>query len=409
MIFLVGARRSGTNWLQRIVTAHPAVAGVTTETYLFSRGIALLAERFQHGAAGSYTLAKIYMDRAAFLDATRDFCDQVFLGFAEVLGGGKEKLAERTPEHSQHLDLIGDVYPDARVAHIIRDGRDVARSLVSQGWGPQSIREAAEEWDLSVRRARTAGARLDHYHEVRYEELLADPATHVPLLYRGLDLDDSEATVRAALIEADVPYNVDRNMPTVAAGKWRDAFSDEDVAAFEGVAGPLLDELGYERAGPRPAGAPVAQPAAVTLAKPSFAQRARGALGRGRALAKTARDPLALGEIQTVVDAFLGAAGSARWDELTDLIDPTAQCRIVSAADEWQGRGEEARTRLVDALKADPALKGRQSRGDVYPAYPQYTFIATYVVGDTSYERILLLTAGGGKATRITWYQLPLR
>ena len=46
MIFNAGARRSGTYWLQRITCAHPAVAEVPSETYIFSHGIAPLMERF---------------------------------------------------------------------------------------------------------------------------------------------------------------------------------------------------------------------------------------------------------------------------------------------------------------------------------------------------------------------------
>jgi hypothetical protein len=415
VIFMVGARRSGTNWLQRIVAGHPDVACAPTETYLFSRGIALLAERFQHGAAGSYTLAKIYMDRDAFLDAVRDFCDQVFTGLIEVLGPGASRFAERTPEHSQHLDLIGDVYPDARIAHIIRDGRDVARSLVSQGWGPQSLRDAASEWDLSVRKAREAGRHLEHYYEVRYEELLADPATQVPRLYRALDLEADDTLVRRILVEADVPYNVDRNFPTVAAGKWRETFSDGDVAIFEEVAGDLLDELGYERAAPAPAtpsAAPIASPRDRPQA-PALIARARRlagrALGRSARVPNAATDPLALGEIQLVVDRFLEAASSRKADALRELLQDAALCRVVSADDDWSERGEEARERLIAALLGDPAFGGRQVRGDVHPAYPQYTFFGVWVAGGETYERMLLLTATAGKVTRLTWYQLPLR
>jgi hypothetical protein len=129
MIFNVGSRRSGTFWLQRIVTAHPEVSAVGSETHLFSHGIAPLAERFHHAAMGSGQVGTTFIERDTLLDALRDFCDTVF---APMLEPGKTRLAERTPLHALHTGLIGDIYPDGRIVHIIRDGRAVATAPCSR-------------------------------------------------------------------------------------------------------------------------------------------------------------------------------------------------------------------------------------------------------------------------------------
>src|SRR5687768_11824026 len=96
MIFNVGARRSGTFWLQRIVTSHPEVCAVPSETTLFSDGIAPLLRRFHHGARSRPQAGRLYLDRETLLDATRDFCD-VALG--AQLEEGARYLAERTAMH----------------------------------------------------------------------------------------------------------------------------------------------------------------------------------------------------------------------------------------------------------------------------------------------------------------------
>ena len=57
------------------------------------------------------------------------------------------------------MPLIAEVYPDARFVHIIRDGRDVARSIVAQPWGPATVKEAAKEWGDSVAAGRAAAPR----------------------------------------------------------------------------------------------------------------------------------------------------------------------------------------------------------------------------------------------------------
>src|SRR4051794_2982651 len=215
MIFNVGARRSGTLWLQRVVTAHPDVAAVPSETHLFSHGIAPLFERFQHGAMGSTEVGRVYVERDAIVDAVRDLCDTVF---APMLGG-RARLAERTPVHALHVALIAEVYPDAQVVHIIRDGRDVARSIVAQRWGPDGVADAACEWRLAVETAR-AGAPAGRYVEVRYEDLHADPDRELRRLYGELGLAIDDAIMRAALAEAAIERNLDPAQSPVGSGKW---------------------------------------------------------------------------------------------------------------------------------------------------------------------------------------------
>src|SRR5215211_6522679 len=96
MIFSFGVPRSGTWWIQRIISAHPEVAVVPSETQLFSAGIGPLLELFHHGAKGSPTVGRMYADREQLLDATRDFCDHVLEAY---LTPGTRYVAERTSLH----------------------------------------------------------------------------------------------------------------------------------------------------------------------------------------------------------------------------------------------------------------------------------------------------------------------
>jgi sulfotransferase family protein len=243
VIFNLGARRSGTYWLQRIVASHPEVCAVPSETYLFSHGIALLFQRFQHSDRHAPDVGQMYVDRDVLLDATRDLCDTLF---GEYLEPGSSRVAERTPWHVLHLELITAIYPDARYVHIIRDGRDVARSIKAQSWGSDTIAGAAEEWRDSVTAGRHAGLGTDRYREIRYEDLLEQPGRLVHDLFEWLDLEIDAGIVDRALAEADRQANVDRSYPKLGSGKWQDDFSHADLDAFMRVAGDLLIELGYE-------------------------------------------------------------------------------------------------------------------------------------------------------------------
>jgi hypothetical protein len=215
MIFNVGSRRSGTFWLQRIVTAHPEVSAVGSETHLFSHGIAPLAERFHHAAMGSGQVGTTFIERDTLLDALRDFCDTVFIPMLEP---GKTRLAERTPLHALHTGLIGDIYPDGRIVHIIRDGRDVVRSLLAQQWGPENVAEGAREWRAAIETARAGAGGSSRYLEVRYEDLHADPAVRVEGLYRWLGLAVDDAILERALTEAKVERNLDPSGTPAGSG-----------------------------------------------------------------------------------------------------------------------------------------------------------------------------------------------
>ena len=243
VIFNVGSRRSGTYWLQRIITAHPSVGAVPSETHLFSHGIAPLMQRFHSEDRLAAEVGRIYADRARVIEALRILCDGVL---GEYLEPGQERVAERTPLHVFHLALIHEIYPDAQFVHIIRDGRDSARSIAAQPWGPESIADAAAEWQDAIRAARAAGLPADRYREVRYEALLAEPEREFARLYEWLRLPNGEADLANALAESKRQANVDRHgVGGVATAKWRDAFSADDLRKFNEVAGDLLVELGY--------------------------------------------------------------------------------------------------------------------------------------------------------------------
>lgn len=53
---------------------------------------------------------------------------------------------DTTPPNLMRADEIDQLFPGARFLHLIRDGRDVASSVVREPWGPNSHNEALEWW-----------------------------------------------------------------------------------------------------------------------------------------------------------------------------------------------------------------------------------------------------------------------
>jgi len=413
MIFNVGARRSGTLWLQRVVAAHPDVAAIPTESHLFSHGIAPLLERFHHGARSSPQLGALYVDREVLLDAAREFCDRIF---GELLDPGKRYLAERTPLHVLHLDLIGSIYPDASYVHIIRDGRDVARSLVSQSWGPETIVEAAEEWRDSVAAARAA--RPERYLELRYEELLARPRESVHVLYDWLGLEITDPALEAALAEAAASANLDPRDRRIQAAKWRTALTPQALADFDRVAGSLLAELGYpDGAGDAAREGKLPAPGTWPGGSRALRRLPRRVSRRARDVARSAGGRVRrpedrwtehdVHEAQAAFDRLLGHLHSGRHDELDGLLDERAWVTLVDRHRRQAARDPASRERALAQLSADPGFSGRQLRGDVHLAPPVFTAVLEYEDdGGGRADRVVVARLRGGRVRSLTVYRL---
>ncbi|MFL5895589.1 MAG: sulfotransferase [Thermoleophilaceae bacterium] len=408
MIFAFGAQRSGTWWLQRMLTAHPDVSGIPSETYLFERGIRPLLERFHHGVKSSTTVAQLHAERDVLLDATRDFCDRVLLPYREP---GARYLCERSPGHAKAVDVIAAVYPDARLIHIIRDGRDVARSLAARQWGPGSVAAAAREWRESVEAARAA-APATGYLEVRYEALLADLDGGLRALYEWLVLQAGDELMEQVLVQARRPLNEDPKDPRVATGKWRDHFSDDDLAAFDAEAGDLLAELGYDQAQPKPADSVVASLPATAAPRTSLAGRVRSALARAAGERPEPPPPPApawevgggLAVSQELGDRLLTALHSGDEAAVSAVLHPDVTLRVVSSDAEEQVLGIEE---VAAALMSDDAWRRRQLRGEAHPGRPNFSFALAYPRDDGAVSwRIVYFEVGQRLIKAIALYRV---
>ena len=273
--FVVGVSRSGTTLLRLMLDAHPQLA-IPAE----SRFLPELIERVRGGAdraaaadfvTGHERWADFGLDAGAFrarVEALPELgAGPVARAFFELYaeGQGKPRWGDKSPPYVTAMPAIHDALGEARFIHLIRDGRDVAVSLMARDWGAHNPRRIARRWASEVRAGREACAVLggDVCLEVRYERLVADPegvlrevCAHIELDYdpamlayheraprRLAELGDLEA--RTAAERATQFERVREPLSGERAGAWRRELGDEDRAAFEAIAAELLAELGY--------------------------------------------------------------------------------------------------------------------------------------------------------------------
>lgn len=73
----------------------------------------------------------------------------------------KAGWVEMSPTNIAAAAELTRLFPDTRFVHIVRDGRDVASSMVSLPWGPQTFESALQHWRRSLQAAESATRAVD--------------------------------------------------------------------------------------------------------------------------------------------------------------------------------------------------------------------------------------------------------
>lgn len=283
LLFVVGAPRSGTTWVQRLLAAHPRIH-TGQESKLFRSYLSpqlkawrweVARERDQASATGrGGTGLSCYFEEEHFLKVLRDYTRRLLDPMVGNLAPG-EWFLEKTPAHALCLEDIRLLLPDARVIHVLRDGRDVVASLLAAsrswgaGWAPRATRDAATTWVRHVRAVRQAASQFPptHFCELTYEQLAADTAGMLRRLAAFLSLEWSDEEIAAA-VRANAAEELRQGRGTAiprggrfadaegvkdppdfirraAPGGWRQDLSPFQKLVVRRIAGQLLRELGY--------------------------------------------------------------------------------------------------------------------------------------------------------------------
>lgn len=282
-VFVVGAARSGTSLVYSILMASGMYVRYAAETHLLRtcadkygplRKMANF-ETFMSDWLRSKQFTRSGLDSSQFKkEAARhrmnyyDFLD--FFMEQVALNQGKACWAENTPNHVLEIPHIATFFPNAKVIHVIRDGRAVAASLERLNWVSSKhpalrIISAGIHWETQVqtgiREGRTLGER---YLEIRYESLIQETDHTLRRLSEFLgvavDRDMLNTNPCGALEKSNSVYgeNITKKgqvFSQEALIKWKTELSDKEQGALNTVIGKTLGSLGYpvgaKRAVPR--------------------------------------------------------------------------------------------------------------------------------------------------------------
>ena len=273
--FVVGSPRSGTKMLRELLNASPDLWISDVETGFIPR---MTGEVARYGDLAVY---ENFVRLAEALRKTRAFWHWQRKGVVPeprrwfelclhhdwpgVLAGlyhavweqeipaprqpwGEVLWGDKTPQYVAHVPLLADLFPEARFVHIVRDPRDCVSSA-EKAWGNSPLR-TAQEWTDQVTAGRAAGAALGRasYHELRYEDLLADVPGTLARIFDFLGVavpPDAGRFLR-------VPENVGtaRGEARVVAAnreKWRRDMAPALRRRIEAVCAEPMAGVGYPR------------------------------------------------------------------------------------------------------------------------------------------------------------------
>jgi hypothetical protein len=239
--FLVGSERSGTTLLRLMLDHHPEIAFDKEFDYV----VAMVSDRGElpTTAAFAHWVATVRgMDYA--VDPSLGYSELVngFLRQKQAASGGKPHVGATI---HRHFDRLRYLWPDARYVHLVRDPRDVARSVVQKGWAG-NVYHASEFW-LDAERCWDAlqpGLAGGQAIEVRYENLIEEPEAVLTSICRFLGVEYSREMLG---YPADAPQYPPPDPALV--GLWKRALGPSDVSLVEFRTGRLLGARGYAPSG----------------------------------------------------------------------------------------------------------------------------------------------------------------
>jgi hypothetical protein len=227
-VFIVGVGRSGTKFLQSILTAHPELH-VSTETHFLSstlhngfiktankigdlkddKHLEILVEKMFSGEVfGAFWKRKILKDKESVLQKFKN-SDRSFRSLYQIileedtLQNNKSIPGEKTPSHLYHVDTLLNWFPDAKVIHIIRNPRNVLASEIHKNLKPDHpLKKGTFFYNTSllfyVLINWNNAAKLDkkykkkypgNYLAVKYEDLMNDHENNVLQICKFLNVD----------------------------------------------------------------------------------------------------------------------------------------------------------------------------------------------------------------------------
>lgn len=170
---------------------------------------------------------------------------------------GKKKASlwiDHSPDNIRYALTLFNIFPDARMIHLIRDGRAIASSVMSLDWWPVTVVSWAHIWMENLAYGLAAESVFDSSRiiRIRYEDLVKQPEETMGEICSFLNISYEPQMVNAK--EFKIPQYtseqhklVGKGIDTSRLNAWKDVLTPRQIEIFESITGELLKMFGYEQ------------------------------------------------------------------------------------------------------------------------------------------------------------------
>ncbi len=284
-LFIVGCGRSGTSLFRMIFNNHPDLAIPDESHFIYvsarRRAAGKLPASLKDPKGWNRFLEYLENDTPVYrwglsfpslIDQleriqARSYASVFDTIFKEFMHSErKSRWGDKTPMHVNYILLVNHFFPNAKFIHIIRDGRDVALSLLRLKWGPRRIEYSGYYWKWLVLMGMLCGRILgpERYCEIRYEDLINEPEGILKSLCSWLALEYDPVMLeyhksraakercappakrRHTIFDQGASHKPFEPINKDSIQKWKEYMSSYDCNSMLRQAGCLLLYFGYE-------------------------------------------------------------------------------------------------------------------------------------------------------------------
>jgi hypothetical protein len=238
-IFLIGSERSGTTLLRLMLDHHPEIAFNLESEFFVSdisdNGIFPGAADYRNGLRGN----RVFGHSHFIIHEDLDFPALVNDFLLQKVVRDRKRIVGATVHYG--FSKLRYLWPKARYIYLLRDGRDVACSVVDMGWAGNAF--VGANWWLEAEREWEQFQKVlprDSWIELRYEDLVQNSEAQLRRLCNFIGVNFSE---RMYGYVATSGYSLPD--PTQAF-KWREKLGPGELRLLEARMGAQLSARGYE-------------------------------------------------------------------------------------------------------------------------------------------------------------------